>query len=88
MPDDRNVRGGDTVAFLKQLKRHIPGAMTIVWDRGNTKYGRLANFALEDTVELRRALVEGLETLAGRQDLLAAFIRNTKVPIRLRIPFH
>jgi DDE superfamily endonuclease len=35
MPDDENVHGEDTVEFLKQLKRHIPGSMTILWDRGN-----------------------------------------------------
>jgi hypothetical protein len=35
MPDDENVHGGDTVEFLKQLRRHIPGPMTILWDRGN-----------------------------------------------------
>jgi hypothetical protein len=35
MPDDENVHGEDTVEFLKQLRRHIPGPMTILWDRGN-----------------------------------------------------
>jgi hypothetical protein len=35
MPDDENVHGEDTVEFLKQLRRNIPGPMTILWDRGN-----------------------------------------------------
>lgn len=35
MPDDENVHGEDTVEFLKRLRRHIPGPMTILWDRGN-----------------------------------------------------
>jgi len=35
MPDDENVHGEDTVEFLKQLRRHIPGPMTVLWDRGN-----------------------------------------------------
>jgi transposase len=35
MPDDANVHGVDTVAFLRQLRRHIPGPMTILWDRGH-----------------------------------------------------
>ena len=35
MPDDENVHGEDTVAFLRQLRRHIAGPMTILWDRGN-----------------------------------------------------
>lgn len=35
LPDDANAHGADTVAFLKQLRRHVPGPMTILWDRGN-----------------------------------------------------
>ena len=124
MPDDENVHGEDTVEFLKQLRRHIPGPMTILWDRGNvhdrskvvraylagrpgivtevfpgyapetnpdegvwgyTKYGRLANFAPEDTAALRAALVTELERLHRRPKLLRSFIRHAKVPIRLRL---
>jgi transposase len=35
LPDDVNVHGEDTVDFLRQLRRHIPGPMMILWDRGN-----------------------------------------------------
>ena len=35
LPDDANAHGEDTVAFLRQLRRHIPGPMTILWDRAN-----------------------------------------------------
>jgi transposase len=35
LPDDANAHGEDTVDFLRQLRRHIPGPMTILWDRGN-----------------------------------------------------
>lgn len=35
LPDNENVHATDTVLFLRQLKRHIPGKLTIVWDRGN-----------------------------------------------------
>jgi transposase len=123
LPDDANAHGEDTVAFLKRLKRHIPGPMTILWDRGNihdrsqvvraylaehpevvtaklpsyapetnpdesvwghTEPGRLANFTPEDTAELRAVLVEEFERIRRRPDLLAAFIRHAKVPIRLR----
>lgn len=35
LPQDENVRADDAVDFLRQLKRHIPGPITIVWDRGN-----------------------------------------------------
>jgi transposase len=35
LADNCNAQGRDTVAFLRQLKRHIPGPLTIIWDRGN-----------------------------------------------------
>lgn len=35
LPDDANAHGEDTVAFLKQLRRQIPGPMTVLWDRAN-----------------------------------------------------
>jgi transposase len=123
LPDDVNAHGEDTVAFLRQLRRHIPGPLTILWDKGDihdrsrvvraylaghpevvtepfpsyapeanpdegvwgyTKYGRLSNFAPEDTAELRAVLVEELERLDGQTDLLATFIRHAGV--RLRLP--
>jgi transposase len=123
LPDDASAHGEDTVDFLRRLRRHIPGPMTILGDRGNihdrskvvraylaghpeivteklpsyapetnpdesvwghTKHGRLSNFTPEDTAELRAVLVEEFERLHGRADLLAAFIRHAKVPIRLR----
>jgi transposase len=54
-----------------------------VWE--HTKHGRLANFTPEDTAELRAVLVEELERLARRPDLLASFIRHAEIPIRLRL---
>jgi len=123
LPDDANAHGEDTVAFLKQLKRHIPGPMTILWDRGNihdrsrvvraylarhpeivtekfpgyapeanpdemvwqhTKHGRLSNFTPEDTAELRAKLIEEFGRIRAEPELLAAFIRHAKVPVRLR----
>lgn len=95
LPDDVNVHGEDAVDFLRELRRHLPVPMTVLWDRGNvhdrskavrilladnpavktvafpaydpeanpgegvlgyTKYDHLANFAPEDTGELRAAL--------------------------------
>ena len=35
LPDDENVHGEDTMAFLKRLRRHIPGSMTILWEKSN-----------------------------------------------------
>jgi len=124
LPDDTNVRGEDTVAFLRELRRQLPVPMTVLWDKGNvhdrskavraylaehpsietepfpsytpeanpdegvwehTKHGRLANFTPEDTDELRAVLVEELERLDRRPDLLASFIRHARIPIRLRM---
>jgi transposase len=123
LPDDANAHGEDTVAFLRQLKRHIPGPMTILWDRSkihdrskevqadlaghpeivteklpsyapetnpdesvweHTKHGRLPNLAPADTAELRAVLVEEFEHIHRKPELLAAFRRHAKVPIRLR----
>ena len=54
----------------------------MVWQ--HTKRGRLANFAPEDTAELRAALVEEFGRIHGEPELLSAFIRHAGVPIRLR----
>jgi transposase len=35
LPDDINVRGEDTVAFLRELRGQLAVPMTILWDRGN-----------------------------------------------------
>lgn len=48
-----------------------------------TKYARLANFAATDRADLRQAVTNELTMLRGRRDLLASFIRQTKLPIRL-----
>jgi transposase len=123
LPDDANAHGEDTVEFLRQLRRHIPGPMTILWDRGqihdrskvvraylakhpevvteklpsyapetnpdemvwqHTKHGRLASFAPDDTAELRAVLVEEFGRIHGKPELLSAFIRHARIPVRLR----
>jgi hypothetical protein len=123
LPDDANAHGEDTVAFLKQLRQHIPGAMTVLWDRSNihdrskvvraylaghpeiqteklpgyapetnpdemvwehTKHGRLANFAPEDTAELRAVLTDEFDRIHRKPELLSAFIRHAGVRVRLR----
>jgi transposase len=35
LPNDANATARDTVRFLQQMHRHIPGSLTILWDRGN-----------------------------------------------------
>lgn len=34
LANNQNVQGRDTVHFLKLIRRHIRGPLTIVWDRG------------------------------------------------------
>lgn len=119
LPQDAHVRGEHTVGFPRQLKRHIPGPITVVGDRGNVhdrsrvvraflekhpdiitekfpsyapelnpdegvwehvKYARLPNFAPRNTMHLRRRLHLEFRLLRKRPDLLAAFIRKTKLP--------
>ena|GEM_PF-1486504 len=122
LPDDANVQGENTVAFLRELQRQLPvpmdspvgpgqglrplqdrprlldrepgdrdGAVLRLHPRveprrrGDTKYGRLANFAPEDTAELRVAPTEDLERLHRRPRLSTSFIRLAEIPIRLRM---
>ena len=49
LPDDHNAHGEDTVAFLKHLKRHLPGPLTILWDRSQ----------IHDRSEVVRAYLAG-----------------------------
>ncbi len=125
LPEDTNAHAEDIVSFLNQLREHLRGPMTILWDRAKihdrsllvraylakhrehhteplprdapetnadenvwqpTKHGRLAHFAPEDTVELRRVLIEAFDHLHRRPDLLAAFIKHARVPVRLQRP--
>src|SRR5205814_8454618 len=34
LPNNDNFHGEEVVAFLKELKRHLP-RFTVIWDRGN-----------------------------------------------------
>jgi transposase len=36
LPENRNVKAENVVEFLRQLRRHLRGPLTIVWDRSNT----------------------------------------------------
>jgi transposase len=35
LPNDADVHGEDTVAFLRELRRQLPVPMTLLWDRSN-----------------------------------------------------
>ena len=36
LPDKQTVKAPDIVAYLRELKKHLPGPLTIVWDRSAT----------------------------------------------------
>ena len=54
----------------------------MVWE--HTKHGRLANFTPDDTAELRAAMIQEFTRLHRSPELLGAFVRHAKVPVRLR----
>jgi len=47
------------------------------------KYGRLTNYTPADLALLRRTVTAELDQLRGREDLLASFIRFTRLPLAL-----
>jgi transposase len=47
------------------------------------KFGRLANYTPPDLGQLRRKVMEELDQLKGRAELLRSFVRFTKLPIDL-----
>lgn len=51
--------------------------------RRYVKYGRLANYTPADLAVLRRTVTVELDQLRGRADLLASFIRFTRLPLPL-----
>jgi hypothetical protein len=56
----------------------------MVWQ--HVKDSRLANFAPEDTDELRSEMIREFLRLQDRPDLISSFIRHAGIPIRLRKP--
>lgn len=36
LPEGLNARAEDVVAFLRDLRRELPGPLTVIWDRNNT----------------------------------------------------
>ena len=116
LPDNRNAKAADIVAFLRQLKGQLGGPFTVIWDGSNihsrskevraylakhseivaetlpgyapelnpdegvwgwTKYGRLANLAATNTLELRRRIEDEFRRLRENRQLLGSFIWET-----------
>jgi transposase len=117
-----NVKAPDVVAFLRQLKAHLPGALTVVWDRSRThgrskvvpayrakhpeivtedfpgyapdlnpdelvwnwtKSSRRCNWAPAHADEWWFGVGEAREELWGQPHLLASFINQVNLPLRL-----
>ena len=106
---------------MRDLRRHLQGPFTLVWDRNRThtsrpvreyladhpeiqvealppyapelnpdegvwcytKYAKLANYAPHNTRQLRRRLTTELKRLQKKSELLKAFCRQTKLPLKL-----
>ncbi len=92
--DRINIHDGakQVKAFLrrhKKIKTHqLPAyAPELNPDEGvwnHTKYARLANFAPADKDDLRRTILYELKRLRRRTDLLASFVRHTRLPMALK----
>lgn len=53
LPDNTNVHGEDIVAYLRDLKLHLGGAMTIVWDSGKPHVAKVVKQFLAEHPEIR-----------------------------------
>ena len=67
----------------EQLPSYTPEASPDEGVWGHTKHGPLANYAPEDTAELRAVLTSELWRLQRSPKLLASFVRHAKIPIQL-----
>lgn len=57
-----NIRGGDVLAFLRDLRRHLPHGFTLIWDRSQPQ--RAATVRAWLAVHAPRLLVEWLPAYA------------------------
>ena len=62
LPDNKNVEAIDTVGFLKELKRHLPKKLTIIWDR--SKVHDRANIVQAYLAKHRSLVTEKFPTYA------------------------
>jgi transposase len=46
LPDNTNVHGEDIVAYLRELKLHLGGPMTIIWDSGKPHRAKVVQLFL------------------------------------------
>jgi len=122
LPENANVRGEDIVDYLRHLKAHLGGPLTVIWDGSPvhdrsravrayladhpeivterlpayapelnpdelvwawTKYGRLGNLAATNTDWLRDYIITELLYVREHPELLASFIEQTDLKLRL-----
>ena len=117
----KNVRGPEVLDFLRQLRRHNPGHLLLLWDQGQPhrhqvvraylakhshwhplwlpgyapelnpqeqvwsylKYGRLANFAPDNTQAIATAVRRETRRTRRHPHLLTSFFRHSKLPFRV-----
>ncbi len=56
-----NIRGGEVLGFIKNLRRHLPKGFTLIWDRGAPHRAKLVRNWLE---RQRRIVIEWLPAYA------------------------
>jgi len=60
LPDNKNAKAKDIVAFLRELKRELGGAFTVVWDGSNIhSRSRLVKAYLEKHPEIQAVTLPG-----------------------------
>ena len=60
LPDNKNAKAKDMVAFLRELKRELGGAFTVVWDGSNIhSRSRLVKAYLEKHPEIQAVTLPG-----------------------------
>ena len=60
LPDNKNAKASDIVAFLRELKRELGGAFTVVWDGSNIhSRSRLVKTYLEKHPEVQAVTLPG-----------------------------
>lgn len=53
LPDNQNVKGPDVVNFLRDLKKHIPGPICMIWDKGPTHRCKVVQGYLKKHPEIK-----------------------------------
>jgi hypothetical protein len=80
LPADLNVQAEDIVAFLRQLRRELPGPWTVVWDRHNIhSHSRLAKECLAGEPEVVLEDLPAYAPALNPDELVWAWLKNGRL---------